>query len=234
MKEKIPVANGNGRSILVINPNTNPAVTERISIVADKIVSPGTEIHTVNPENGPFGIETSEERAEAEQHVLSIIRHGIDKGFCAFVLACFDDIGLVEARGLANGPVVGSCEAGIGISRTIANRFSIVTTYNSAIPTINLLMKRYGILDIARVQAAGISVAEAATNSEDNQDLAVALHKAIEIDKAESILLGSGGLTGRADSISKQFGIPVVDGTAAAIKFAESALALISDSLTQR
>lgn len=227
----IPMASSAVRRILVINPNTNPAVTERMRIVGESVISHGTEILTVNPETGPFGIESAADRVAAEPNVISMIKEGSNRGFGAFVLACFDDIGLGAARGLVKGPVVGSCEAGIGIARTLARRFSIITTYASAVPTINGLMRRYGVLDIATVRAAGITVAEAAADgNEDNRDLLDAVHGAIEIDQAEAILLGSGGLTGRAASLSRQFRIPVIDGTAAAIKFAESALVLAPDA----
>jgi allantoin racemase len=231
MDASIPTASNGARRILVINPNTNPAVTERVRIVGESVVSPGTEIHAVNPEQGPFGIESAEDRAEAEPQVISMIREGSKKGFDAFVLACFDDIGLGVARGLVRGPVVGSCEAGIGVAQTLARRFSVITTFANAVPTIRGLMRRYGVMDITTVRAAGISVAEAAANGDgDNRDLLDAVRNAMEIDKAEAILLGSGGLTGRARSLSRQFGIPVIDGTAAAIKLAESALVLDPDS----
>ena len=235
MDSNTPTASRGARRILVINPNTNPAVTERVRVVGESVVSPCTEICTVNPEKGPFGIESAADRAAAVPNIISMIQEGSKNGFGAFVLACFDDFGLGPARGLIKGPVVGSCEAGIGIAQTLARRFAIITTFASAVPTIRGLMGRYGVLDMATVRAAGISVAEAAANgNDDNRDLADAVRSAIEIDKAEAILLGSGGLTGRAGSLSRQFGIPVIDGTAAAIKLAESALVLVSDSLGNR
>jgi allantoin racemase len=235
MESRTPASNHGTRRILVINPNTNPAITERMRVVGESVVSPRTEIRTVNPEKGPFGIESAADRAAAIPNIVSIIQEGSKKGYSAFVLACFDDFGLGPARELVKGPVVGSCQAGIGIAQTLARRFAIVTTFASAVPTIRGLMQRYGVLDMATVRAAGISVAEAAANgSHDNRDLADAVRSAIEIDKAEAILLGSGGLTGRAGSLSRQFRIPVIDGTAAAIKLAESALVLVSDDRGNR
>lgn len=210
--------------ILVINPNTNTQITNRIRALGNAIISPGTSLYVTNPVRGPFGIETAAERAAAEPNVIEMIQEGENAGYDAFVLACFDDIGLDAARKLVSCPVVGTFEAGIGVARTLAQRFSIVTTYTGAIKTIDKLIDQYGVSDIAKVRAAGISVADASNPNNGNDDLAEAFEQSINIDKAEAILLGSGGLTGRATSLSTQFRIPVIDGTAAAIKLAESAL----------
>lgn len=222
----IPLASREARSILVINPNTNPAITKRVQAVANSVVTPGTEIHAVNPERGPFGIESAADRAEAEPNIIALIKEGERRGYQAFVLACFDDIGLHEARGLVRGPVVGLCEAGFSATRTLARRFAVVTTFAGAVATIEELMRHYGVIDMATVRAAGISVAEAAGNNAGERKLVAAAQLAMENDKAEAILLGSGGLAGQARLLSRNVGIPVIDSTAAAIKLAESILTL--------
>ncbi len=192
--------------------------------MGNAIVSPGTSLHTVNPKSGPLGIQTLADRATAEPLVLEMIVQGQKAGYDAFVLACFDDIALDAARKQVKQPVVGTFQAGINVARTIGQRFSIVTTYDGAVATIEKLIETYGVSDIAKVRAAGISVADAANPGTGNDDLAKAFDASIRLDKAEAILLGSGGLAGRAASLSQQFRVPVIDGTAAAIKLAESAL----------
>ncbi len=226
MDARRPGAVAGTRNILVINPNTNPAVTERVRAAAQSVVSPGTRIRAVNPPSGPFGIESPADRALAEPSVIELIREGAGQGFEAFVLACFDDIALAAARDLVDAPVVGSCEAGIGVTRTLARRFSVVTTFAGAIPTVEGLLQRYAVSDIATVRAAGISVAQAARGDDGDQDVAAAFRAAIDTDRAGAILLGSGGLAGRAGSLSRRFRVPVIDATAAAVKLAESALTL--------
>lgn len=210
------------RRLLVINPNTNPAVTERVRQVADSIVSPTTSVTVVNPAEGPFSIETTEHRDAAVPQVLDLVRRTLHQRYDAYVFACFDDIALFETRTMTGVSVVGTCEAGIAAARTMAARFSIITTVHSAVPGIHRLLARYGAADICTVRAAGIGVAAAAGgDSGTDRRILAAARQAVDQDGAEAILLGSGGLTGRANDLEQQFGIPVIDGVAAAIKMAE-------------
>lgn len=220
------------RRLLVINPNINPAVTERVRKVADTVVTAETSVTVVNPANGPFSIETTEHRDAAVPQVLELVRRTLDQTcdarYHAYVFACFDDIALFETRALTDVPVVGTCEAGIAATRTIAARFSIITTVHSAVPGIRRLLARYGAADVCTVRAAGIGVAAAAGEAGDTEErIDTAIREAIDRDGAEAILLGSGGLTGRAVDLEQRFGIPVIDGVAAAIKMAEGLASLM-------
>lgn len=217
------------RRLLVINPNTNPGVTEKIRNEAAKVVAPGTEVTVVNPAAGPFSIETREHRDDAVPRVVSLVRDMLAHRFDAYAFACFDDIALFETRAIAGVPVVGTCEAGIAAARTMAGRFGIITTVHSAVPGIQALLARYGASDICAVRAAGIGVAAAAGSDGDaERRILLTIREAIEQDGAEAILLGSGGLTGRAADLERHFGIPVIDGVAAAIKMAEGIAGLRS------
>lgn len=215
------------RRLLVINPNTNPAVTERIRQAADQLILPGTSITVVNPKIGPFSIETTAHREEAIPQAIDLVRSTLDDDYHAYAFACFDDIGLMESRRLASVPVVGTCEAGIAAARTLAGRFAIITTVHSAVPGIKILLNRYGAADICTVRAAGVGVAAAAAqDGEADQRILDAARKAIDEDGAEALLLGSGGLTGRAMELQSPLGVPVIDGVLAAIKMAESLASL--------
>ncbi|WP_084369078.1 aspartate/glutamate racemase family protein [Rhizobium sp. RU36D] len=215
------------RRLLVINPNTNPGVTEKIRNEAAKVVAPGTQVTVVNPVSGPFSIETSEHRDDAVPRVISLVRDMLAQRYDAFAFGCFDDIALFETRAIAGVPVVGTCEAGIAAARTMAGRFGIITTVHSAVPGIHALLARYGASDICTVRAAGIGVAAAAgSDGEAERRILMTIREAIQQDGAEAILLGSGGLTGRAADLERHFGIPVIDGVAAAIKMAEGIASL--------
>lgn len=210
------------RRLLVINPNINPTVTQRVRQVAEAIVTSGTSVTVVNPAKGPFSIETMEHRDAAVPQVLDLVHRTLDHRYDAYVFACFDDIALFETRAMTGVPVVGTCEAGIAAARTMAARFSIITTVHSAVPGIHRLLARYGAADICTVRAAGIGVAAAAGEDSDTERrILSAVREAVDQDGAKAILLGSGGLTGRANDLEQQFGIPVIDGVAAAIKMAE-------------
>ncbi|UTW12302.1 aspartate/glutamate racemase family protein [Marinobacterium rhizophilum] len=208
--------------ILIINPNTNPAVTQQMKQAASAVASSGTEVVAVNPVEGPFSIESRDDRDRAEVQLLTLVAEQQHQGFDAYVLACFDDIALDNLRALTGAPVVGMFEAGVAAARTLASRFSIVTTVHAAVPTIEALLGQYGASGICRVRAAGIGVAAAAgSGQEAERKIAEAIRDSVEQDAAQAILLGSGGLTGRAAALEQAFSLPVIDGVVAAVKMAE-------------
>ncbi len=213
------------KTLLVINPNTNPRVTDLIRGAAEQFARPGITIDVVNPEKGPISIENGADRAAAEPQVIEIIREACLIGTQGFVLACFDDIGVAEARRLAPGPVFDACEAGIIAVRSLTDRFAIVTTIEPAVARIERLVEHHSPSSNYSVRAAGIGVADAASGA-GKKRLHATIALALERDGAEAIVLGSGGLTGQADELSRRFEVPVVDGVGAAISICEGVLAL--------
>ncbi|SEF83672.1 aspartate/glutamate racemase family protein [Marinobacterium lutimaris] len=210
------------KRILVINPNTNYRISARVQKESEKILGANTRITVMNPDTGPLSIETLEHRNEAVPKTIALAQASLDQNYDACALACFDDIGLHEIRSFAGVPVIGPFEASITAARSVAKRFTIVTTVHSAVPGINELIRHYGVSDICTVRAAGIGVAQAALGGEATQALIEqAITDATELDKAEAIILGSGGLTGSAPMLAKKFGIPVIDAILAAVKIAE-------------
>lgn len=213
------------RRILVINPNTNPAVTARVRRAAEPFVSGAVSLTVVNPEHGPLSIESRPERDEAEVQVERLIRDRPD--FDAYVLACFDDIALDTARRLVDVPVVGTCEAGIRAALAVSPRFGVVTTVHAAVPGIRELMERYGGGPGCSVRAAGIGVAAAASaESEVVARIVATAREAIAVDGAQAILLASGGLTGHAETVARGCGVPVLDGVACALAWAVEQVSL--------
>jgi allantoin racemase len=211
------------RRLLVINPNTNGAVTAQIRGAALAVAPPGTEIDVVNPEHGPFAIETPRDRAEAVPNVVSLIEERRNEGFDGYVLACFDDIGVEEARELVQVPVVSMFGAGVARGLQTGARFAIITTVESAVAGIERLAAAYGVAHLCTVRAAGVGVAETAARTPlAEARLAASIERAMVEDRAAAILLGSGALTGRADALAKRFGIPFIDGLTAAIVSADS------------
>ena len=114
--------------IQVINPNTSLAMTETIGAAARAVAAPGTEILAVCPTAGVPSIEGHFDEAIAAVGVLEQVKLGRQQGVDGHVIACFGDPGLLAARELASGPVVGIAEAAMHTATMLATRFSIVTT----------------------------------------------------------------------------------------------------------
>ena len=130
--------------IQVINPNTSLAMTETIGAAARAVAAPGTEILAVCPRAGVPSIEGHFDEAIAAVGVLEQIRAGREQGVDGHVIACFGDPGLLAARELAQGPVIGIAEAAMHMATMVATRFSIVTTLPRTLIIARHLLHQYG------------------------------------------------------------------------------------------
>jgi len=119
--------------IKLINPNTTWSMTEKIAACARNMARPGTQVVAVSPDMGPVSIESYYDEALAVPGLLAEIAKGERDGCDAYVIACFGDPGLLAARELARGPVIGIAEAAMHVASLIGQRFSVVTTLGRTI-----------------------------------------------------------------------------------------------------
>lgn len=217
------------RRILVVNPNGNPAVTRLVADTARGVLNPSTAVRVLHPEGSPRSIETRADRCVAEPLALDLLaRH---RGYDAYVMACFDDIAVTSGRRFLDAPIVCAAEAALSVARLFAARIAIVTTVETMVPGIRTLVKALGAESICTVRAAGIGVASAAAGgAEIARKLDATIEDARNFDGAGAIILGSGGLTGRAGALSSRHGLPVIDSIEAALAMAELAAHLRHDS----
>jgi len=205
--------------LLIVNPNSNPAVSALLRDVAGRVLPPGATARIVSPAQSPLSIETPAHRALAEPLALNLL--AAHPGFDAYVMACFDDIALEEGRRLLRAPVIGAVEAAVAVARRSADRFAVVTTVETAIPGIRRVLDGLGAGRRCAVHAAGIGVASAANGSHAaDRRLDAAIAHARDAGRAGAIILGSAGLAGRAAELEARHGLPVIDAMEAAIRLA--------------
>jgi len=212
----------------VVNPNTTASMTATIAAAAKRVARPDTLIHAVSSAFGPASIEGAYDDAFAVPGLLERIREGEAEGAHAHVIACFDDTGLDAARALANAPVVGIGEAGFHAATMLAHRFAVVTTLSRSVPVLENNLLRYGLdRRCARVRATDVPVLELENPASNARaKVAAEIVRALEEDHAEAIVLGCAGMADLAASLSVEFGVPVIDGVAAAVVMAEGLAAI--------
>jgi len=210
--------------ILIVNPNTSASMTETIAAAARAAAAPGTEITAVTSPMGPASIEGFYDEAFAVPGLIQALLNTPDAD--AGIIACFDDTGLDAARSVAPFPVVGICEAALVTAGQIAKRIAVVTTLPRSIVPIEELVHRYGFAERASVTACNVAVLDLekpGSGAEQKLEAEIAL----ALDKgAEAIVLGCAGMADLALLLSRKFGVPVIDGVAAAVKQAEALAAL--------
>lgn len=215
--------------ILVVNPNTTTSMTRKIGAAARQVARPDTEIIATNSQNGPASIQGFLDVATCLPGLLEEIARHTDVD--AIVIACFDDTGLDAVRTLVDVPVLGIGEAAYHAASMIANKFSVITTLSRSVPGIEHNLLRYGLAQkCARVRATDIPVLKLEEGDPATLDkIRSEIRNAISQDHAEAIVLGCAGMADLMSNLSNEFGLPVIDGVAAGVTFAE---ALVNNNLS--
>jgi len=216
------------QGIQVINPNTSLAMTETIGAAARAVAAGNTEILAVCPTQGVPSIEGHFDEAIAAIGVLEQIKIGREQGVCGHVIACFGDPGLLAAREMAQGPVVGIAEAAMHMATLVATRFSIVTTLPRTLIIARHLLQQYGFEHhCAALHAIDLPVLALEDGSGLAQEkVRQRCIQSIREDGCGAIVLGCGGMADLAQSLTRELGVPVIDGVTAAVKMVESLVAL--------
>lgn len=214
--------------IQIINPNTTASMTQKIGTAAKAVASPGTEIIASNPSMGPVSIEGHYDEALSVVGLLEEIRQGEATGVDGYVIACFGDPGLLAARELARGPVLGIAEAAMHAASFVATGFSIVTTLNRTRVIAQQLVENYGMSRFCRqIRAIDLPVLELEiVGSPARKAIIQECQSALAEDGCGAIVLGCGGMADLPAEISHEIGIPAIDGVAAAVKFVEALVSL--------
>lgn len=211
--------------IKIINPNTTQSFTDALQRLADAVARPDTEIMAVSPASGPSAIESFYDEALAVPGVLEEIARGDrEQDIDAYVLACFGDPGLYAARELTDKPVLGIAEAAFHMAAMVGACFSVVTTSPRVRFMTEHLVSRYGFGEqCKKIRTTPIQVLDLA-HSPDTAIAKVIAEclRAREEDHAEAIVLGCAGMSQYRAHIEQEIGIPVIDGTLAAVKLCEA------------
>ena len=213
-------------NILLANPNTTVAVTERMASVARAAVSPGTIITAVTATSGVPYIATRSEAVVGARAVLELFADHAE-GCDAAIVAAFGDPGIGAARELLSIPVVGMAEAAMLTACMLGQRFAIVTFsptlgpwYRECVDYNGLAGRCSGIHCLDEAFADVINVAR-----EKSARLVDLCAKAIR-GGAEVVILGGAPLAGLAAEVAGEVAVPLVDGVAAAARQAETLAAL--------
>jgi allantoin racemase len=213
--------------ILLLNPNTSAGVTDLLFAAGERAATPGTELVPCTASRGVPYIAT---RAEAQiggaiaLEMLAEAHQEVD----AAILAAFGDPGLLGARELFDIPVVGMAEAAMLTACMLGRRFAIVTFATALGPWYQDCVAMHGL----ESRCAGVRALDGAFRSisdvqEEKESLLVELaNRAVAEDEADVVILSGAPLAGLADKVKDRIPVPVVDPIAAAVRQAETLVAL--------
>ncbi|MBB6464858.1 allantoin racemase [Aminobacter lissarensis] len=208
--------------IKLINPNTTASMTELMGEAARAVAAPGTDIVLATSRSGAASIEGHYDEALSVLGTIDEILEG--NAADAYVIGCFGDPGLLAAREITGAPVIGIAEAAMHAATFIATSFSIVTTLERTRVISEQLVRNYGMQDhCRRVRATDVPVLDLEKPGSSARAIILdECEKALREDRAEAIVLGCAGMADLAKYLEGRLGVPVIDGVAAAVKFAEA------------
>lgn len=183
------------KRIAFINPNSTEDMTNSCAASLQKSIGCNYTVYAVTNHDGPPAIQGEADGKAAIPGLISTLEANID--FDGFVLGCFDDTGLYEARERSTKPLLGIGQAAFHMAKLQSTHFQVLTTLPISIPVIQNNLKRQGFADsCTTVIASGVPVLELEHNPNKAIDrISKHIHS---IEKSQSnpcIILGCAGMT---------------------------------------
>lgn len=210
--------------ILVINPNSNTAVTAAIDgAVAPFRFADGPEIVCTTLEEGPRGVETQKD-ADSVTMPLRRIVEGVT-GVDAFVIACYSDPGLHVCREGTSSPVFGIGECAIATALTRGERFGVIAIGARSIARHVRSLRQTGTIGrLAGERSLDMSVAETASGDRTLERMIEVGRILVQQDGADVVVMGCAGMARHRAALQQALGIPVIDPIQAAISLVIGAI----------
>lgn len=214
--------------IRIINPNTTHSFTSGLATAAATFAATGTFVDARSPTSGTPSVESHVEEAIAAIGVMEEIVKGGQDGVDAYVIACFGDTGVAAARELTSAPVVGMTEAAFFTASLLAARFTVITLPPRTRIHTERVLRETGMGErCAAVRAIDVPVLDLEDEEEAvGAAFLEAARRALDEDHAEAIVLGCAGLTNLVEPLTRELGVPVIDGVMAGLKMAEGLVSL--------
>jgi allantoin racemase len=204
--------------LLLLNPNTSIALTDRMAAPARAALPKGATLRTATAPRG-FPYISNRSEAQISGGIVLEMLAAEPREPDAAIVGAFGDPGARAARGLFGFPVVGVAEAAMHSAAMLGDRFAIVAFtprmkawYLDCVHEVGLERRLAGFRAPARAPA-GPETAQA--------DLRVALMDCIracrEEDGADVVIVAGAPLAGFAAEAAASLDIPLIDPVVAAV-----------------
>lgn len=225
------------KTLLVLNPNTSPEVSQLLERHAAPVVqAAGLALAVATARFGPRYI-TGEAGAVVAAHagLDAYAAHALVHGRpAAVLLACFGDPGLFALRAVAGVPVLGLAEAAMQAAAR-HGPFVIVTGGPAWVPMLHRLATVLPLpAPLLGVEAVARSGGELAADPATAAELlhAAAQRALSRWPAARAVLLGGAGLAGLAAPLSARLPCPVLDNVHEALGAVAHAAQLVEAGVT--
>ncbi|SDW50295.1 Asp/Glu/hydantoin racemase [Albimonas donghaensis] len=205
--------------ILLVNPNSNEAVTEGMRDAVAALAFPGAPaLDCLTLAEGPFGVQTQVESDQVVIPLANLVKSRPDAS--GFVICCYSDPGIDACRSVAACPVFGIQECGVLAAMARADRFGVIAIAEPSVRRHRLYMRRMGVLDrLAGEIPLNMTVAESHSGEGTFARLEEVGGQLIA-QGSEAIVLGCAGMARHRKGLEDRLGVPVIDPVQAAAAMA--------------
>lgn len=210
--------------ILYINPIGTDVFDRPMMQIFRQVKVPDAIVDVVSlPAGRPKHVEYHSYEAMSVVDTVRIVRQERDR-YDAFVIGCFYDLGLREAREVSGRAIVTApCQSAVQIASQLANTFSVLVGRRKWIPKMSENVRLYGYGHRMRsMRPLELGVHDFQADLQLTHDrLLTEGRKAVEEDGAEALILGCTAEFGFNARLQDELGVPVIDATTAPLKMAE-------------
>lgn len=212
--------------LLLLNANTNAAMTERMRAAASRQAGAAATIDAVTGRFGAPYISTRSAAAIAGHAALDALATALGqdnpRGYAAIGLACFGDPGLLALKEVAPVPVLGMAEAAFGLAAQRGGRIGVITGGERWVSMLHEHARLLGFsARIAGIRATPLTGAQIAADPDAAcAPLAALVEACVAVDAADVVILGGAGLVGMAPRLQPLCPVPLLcslDGLVAAL-----------------
>ena len=212
--------------LLVINPNTTEAQTKKIAELAAAKAAPDTEIIKATAPFGASYISNAAESETAIEAILTILKER-DGGFDAALIASSSDSGLAEARAATLRPVTAMTEASMHLACQLGERLMMIVLQDGGMKLLPALAKKYGLA--SRLTNVRLGQHIEGGNPGDMDEFKKMLidtgRQSVAEDGTDVVIVGGSAAAALTAELTREIGVPVVDGITAGVKMAEALVA---------
>tara|TARA_B100000989_G_scaffold112464_1_gene82561 strand:- start:251 stop:895 length:645 start_codon:yes stop_codon:yes gene_type:complete len=208
------------KTLAFINPNSTETMTTSCAKSLQSNLLETFKVRAITNRKGPPAIQGAKDGEAALDGLLDEIGRNLDCD--GFVIGCFDDTGIVEARKLTTKPVIGIGQASFHLAVLSHSHFKVLTTLAVSIPVIQKNIEQHGFENFCtEILASGLPVLELERNHDRSIEILSQKISRIETKtNQQALILGCAGMTNIIGNLQSKHKITLIDPIMAAARLA--------------
>ena len=199
------------KTVSFINPNSTDAMTDNCVETLRSELPEFCQVKGITNYSGPAAIQGEKDGIAAVPGLLAEIEK--NAGCDGFIIGCFDDTGLAEARLVSRKPIIGIGQSAFHMAALRHGKFCVLTTLEVSVPVIKQNIETQGFGNLCKdVMASGIPVLELENNPVDAINTLSECIKIIEDQDPDiAVVLGCAGMTNVCKKLQARHNVYLLD-----------------------